>query len=69
MAPSRRPPKKDHEEDEKEEEVDRIGELRDALAIHLSLAFDYMGGNCSLSRHHNVWLCPKSLNSAAVLVL
>lgn len=69
MAPSRRLPEKDHEGDEKDEEVDRIGELRDALAIHLSLVFDYMGGNVSLSRHHNGWLCPKSLNSPAVLVL
>lgn len=41
MAPSWRLPEKDHEEDEKdEEEVDRIGQLRDALAIHPSLAFD-----------------------------
>lgn len=54
MAPLRRLPEKDHVEDEKNEEVDRIGELRDALAMYPSLAFDYMGGNGSLSRHYNM---------------
>ncbi len=50
MAHLRRLPEKDHVEDEKDEEVDRIGELRHALAMHPSLAFDYMGGgNGSLS--------------------
>lgn len=36
-------PEKHHKKNEKDKEVDRTGELRDALAIQPSLAFDYRG--------------------------